>query len=122
MARVRVSNTKQIEQTMNKLQHLLTKLAEEGSEIAQIALKTQQFGPSEVMPGQPLTNYQRCHQELNDLHAIVEMLNDYHDFGYQPDREAIENKKAKVLKYLAYSIELGMVDDGDSNRWECYRT
>lgn len=51
---------------MDKLQYLLTKLAEEGSEVAQIALKTQQFGPHEVMPGQPLSNFQRCHHEIDE--------------------------------------------------------
>jgi hypothetical protein len=99
---------------MNLLQHYLTKLAEEGSEVAQIALKTQQFGPYEVMPGQPLNNVERCHQELDDLWAIVEMLNVSCGFGYSQNREHIEAKKTKVLKYLGYSIHLGMVD-GETN-------
>lgn len=95
---------------MNHLQHYLTKLAEEGSEVAQIALKTQQFGPNEVMPGQPLDNFERCHLELDDLWAIVEELNDRFCFGYTPNRERIEAKKAKVRKYLNFSINLGMVN------------
>lgn len=94
---------------MNELQYLLVKLAEEGSEVAQIALKTAQFGAEEVMPGQPLTNFQRCHQELDDMLAIVAMLNDQHGFGYDPDRVAIEKKKVKVSKYRAYSVHLGLV-------------
>ena len=52
---------------MNRLQYLLTKLAEEANEVGQIALKTQQFGVDEGMPGQPFTNAERTHQELNDL-------------------------------------------------------
>lgn len=95
---------------MNQLQHLLTKLAEEGAEVAQIALKTQQFGPNEVMPGQPLDNFERCHHELDDMLAIVEMLNEQYDFGYAPNRERVAIKKAKVRKYLGFSIHLGMVD------------
>lgn len=95
---------------MNQLQYLLTKLAEEGSEVAQIALKTQQFGPEEVMPGQPLNNFQRCHQELDDLWAMVEMLNDQYQFDYTPNRDRIEAKKAKVRKYRGYSIHLGLVE------------
>ena len=95
---------------MNQLQHLLTKLAEEGSEVAQIALKTQQFGPSESMPGQTLNNFERCHHELDDLWAIVEMLNEQFGFEYSPSRERIEVKKLKVRKYLGYSIHLGLVD------------
>ena len=95
---------------MNQLQHLLTKLAEEGSEVAQIALKTSQFGAHEIMPGQPLTNFQRCHQELDDLMAIVEMLNAQYGFDYTPNRDRIEAKKAKVGQYLGYSIHLGLVE------------
>ena len=95
---------------MNLLQYYLTKLAEEGAEVAQIALKTQQFGPREVMPGQPLNNFERCHLELDDLWAIVEELNDQFDFGYTPNRERMEAKKAKVRQYLGFSIHRGMVE------------
>lgn len=95
---------------MNQLQHLLMKLAEEGSEVAQIALKTAQFGPDEVMPGQPLSNFQRTHLELDDMAGVIEMLNEAYAFGYVPNRERIEAKKAKVRKYLGYSIHLGLVD------------
>ena len=97
---------------MNKLQHLLVKLAEEGSEIAQIALKTSQFGPDERMPGQPHSNFDRCHQELDDLKAIIEMLNENenYNFNYSPSRDRIEAKKTKVEKYRDYSIHLGLVD------------
>lgn len=96
---------------MVPLQFYLTKLAEEGSEVVQIALKTQQFGPGEVMPGQPLSNFERCHQELDDLWAMVEELNEKFGFDYVPSRERIEAKKAKVKKYLDYSIHLGMVEE-----------
>lgn len=95
---------------MNHLQHYLTKLAEEGSEVAQIALKTQQFGPGEVMPGQPLNNFERCHLELDDLWAMVEELNDKFGFGYTPNRERMDAKKLKVRKYLDFSISRGMVE------------
>lgn len=99
---------------MNLLQYYLTKLAEEGSEVAQIALKAQQFGADEVMPGQPLTNFQRCHLELDDLQAMVEELNEHFAFGYQPDRARIEAKKEKVRKFLALSTLLGNVEHTDS--------
>lgn len=95
---------------MNQLQHYLTKLAEEASEVSQIALKTQQFGPDEVMPGQPFNNFDRCHHELDDLWAAVEDLNEKFGFNYVPNRERIEAKKRKVQKYLGYSIALGLVE------------
>ena len=93
---------------MDYLQFLLCKGAEEDSEVAQIMLKTQQFGRSERCPGQPLTNEQLIYVELNDLLAVVEMLNEY-GFDFQPDREAIEAKKQRVQKYLAYSQTIGEV-------------
>ncbi|MCP5230697.1 MAG: hypothetical protein H6948_01150 [Zoogloeaceae bacterium] len=93
---------------MTRTQLLLIKLAEEASEVSQIALKTAQFGPHEVKPGQDDTNFQRIRIELDDLLAIVEMLNDECLFGYQPDRDAA--KKTRVDKYAAYSYELGLVE------------
>ena len=95
---------------MTPLQYYLTKLAEECAEIAQIALKTQQFGPDEVMPGQPLTNFERVHLEIDDLMAMIEVLNEKFGFNYAPDRERIEAKKAKVESYLGFSILRGMVE------------
>jgi hypothetical protein len=94
---------------MNRMQLLLNKLAEEGAEVAQIALKTAQFGLAETCPGQPLTNAERTHQEIDDLMAAVEMLNEELGFGYKPNRERIDAKKAKVNKFAAYSESLGMV-------------
>lgn len=94
---------------MNRLQLLLGKLAEEGAEVAQIALKTQQFGLDEVCPGQSYTNAQRAHQEIDDLMAAVEMLNDEYGFGYEPSRARIEAKKAKVNRFADYAVELGQV-------------
>lgn len=94
---------------MNRLQLLLAKLSEEGSEIAQIALKTQQFGLNEKCPGQPYTNAERVHQEIDDLMAAVEMLNEEFGFGYSPNRERIEAKKIKVNQFAEYSKTLGLV-------------
>lgn len=92
-------------------QFLLTKLAEEASEIAQIALKTQQFGFDEKHPDLAFTNKERIKQELNDIMAIIEVMNDKLDFGYVKDTEAIAQKKVKLDKYLRYSIGLGLVQE-----------
>jgi len=91
------------------MQLLLLKLSEEGSEISQIADKTMQFGLHEKCPGQPYTNAERCHQEINDLMAIIEMLNIEFNFNFEPNRLQILAKKKKVNKYAEYSAELGMV-------------
>ena len=94
---------------MNHLQYLLIKLAEESSEVAQIALKTAQFGIESKIHGVPANNFRMIHHELNDLLAIVEMLNKEYDFQFIPNEEEIEKKKVKVLQYMDISIRLGHV-------------
>lgn len=93
---------------MNKTQYLLCKLAEEASEVAQIALKAQQFGLDEVYPKVGLRNSERLTQELNDLMASITMLVEA-GYVYQPDDIAIQKKYEKVEKYMEYSQRLGMV-------------
>jgi NTP pyrophosphatase (non-canonical NTP hydrolase) len=104
---------------MNKLQYLLTKIAEESSEVAQIALKTQQFGVWELCPGLEDTNVQRIHKEFNDLLAVVEMFNEevYNKLNGSKygevfrSEELIQQKKQKIEKYFQYSIDCGQVDE-----------
>lgn len=94
---------------MTRAQLLLGKLAEESVEVAQIALKTQQFGMNEIRAGQSLTNAQRIHLELDDMMAQIEMLNDECALGYFPNRERIEAKKNKVNQFADLSATLGQV-------------
>ncbi|WCM21387.1 hypothetical protein NDK50_08045 [Paraburkholderia bryophila] len=97
---------------MTLTQYYLVKLAEEASEVAQIALKCAHFGVSEVQPGQSLTNAQRCYAELNDLLAMVHQLGKASggEFYFSQDGFAMANKIAKVDRYLAYSQSLGLVE------------
>ncbi len=97
---------------MNRTQFLLTKLAEECNEVAQRALKAQQFGMDEVQEGQSENNEQRLTRELHDLFAAIETLVEE---GYLPDPmehperfERIDAKKAKVEKYYRYALDHGM--------------
>ena len=98
---------------MSYEQFLLMKLAEEASEISQIALKTMQFGMQEHCPGLALNNKERIHEELNDLLGIVELLNRTMNFGFKVDNTAIDKKIIKVNKYLKYSVDLGKVSSDD---------
>ncbi len=52
---------------MTRLQFLLGKLAEECNETAQRSLKAQQFGLTEVQPGQELNNEERLRLEVWDI-------------------------------------------------------
>lgn len=96
-------------------QYLLVKVAEEASEVAQIALKAAHFGLSEVQPSRSETNAERIYVELNDLLAMVHRLGEvsngefWFDIG-QPDHLAIARKLGKVQQYLAYSQSLGLVE------------
>jgi NTP pyrophosphatase (non-canonical NTP hydrolase) len=92
---------------MNRLQYLLTKLAEEASEVAQMSLKTQQFGLDEVYIDK--SNRVRLHEELDDLLTVINLLNTEFGFGYMPNEEYVINKINKIAKYYQYSVDLGMV-------------
>ena len=94
---------------MNYKQFLLGKLAEEASEVAQIALKTQQFGYSSKHTDHTITNKEEIHNEVDELQAIIEMLNDV-GLDYKPNMKNIKNKKDKVLYFLEYSKQLGKVN------------
>lgn len=85
---------------MNRDEHLLVILAEECAEVAKETSKALRFGMGEVMPGQSLNNRERILRELNDLWAVVEMLDLQH-----VDRDAIERKKIKVHEFMRYADE-----------------
>jgi len=94
-------------------QYLLGKLAEEASELAQIAIKAQQFGLHEVFGEQgdnPLSNVQRIENEFNDVIGIVDMLNREARVGIDEDPDKILAKRHKVNKWRNYAREQGMVE------------
>jgi CRISPR/Cas system-associated endonuclease Cas3-HD len=94
---------------MTKPETLLTIIAEECAETAQRASKCIRFTLDEVQPEQELTNAQRLVYEFNDIVAVMELLQEQGLIDKVIDREAIDKKKLKVAKYLAYSIQLGTV-------------
>ena len=87
---------------MNRSEYLLACLAEECVEVAHRSIKAQRFGMDEVQPGQSLNNRERILHELNDLWAVVEMLD-----LCKVDRTAVEAKKKKLLAFMDYSRSIG---------------
>lgn len=102
---------------MTNEQYLLGKLAEEAAELAQIAIKAQQFGIEEVFGGQetPLSNRERIEAEFNDVIGVIKMLNIEEDIDIAQDTTAQTAKMNKVDKWRDYAKTLGLVvpDAGD---------
>lgn len=96
---------------MNRQQYLLNKLAEEATEVAQQALKAAQFGLDEAEPEQRKSNAERCHDEIDDMLGVIEMLNEEFGFNFQSQMDRRWAKKDKVNKYAAYSAELGLLKE-----------
>lgn len=94
------------ETAMTRTQHLLDCLIEECAETIQRATKAKRFGLAEVQPKQPLTNLERIVYELNDIVAVADML----EVGWM-DEQAVDAKREKVEKYLAYSQECGLLKE-----------
>ena len=92
---------------MNRTEYLLTCLAEEAVEVAQRATKALRFGCDEVQPGQGLSNTQRIRQELNDLIAVAQMLEEAGVLVLPLEVDAIDRKKAKVAAFMEYSRSCG---------------
>lgn len=98
---------------MTNEQYLLGKLAEEAAELAQIAIKAQQFGLEEVFGGEGnpdgLSNRDRIENEFNDVVGVVHLLNRQSNADITPDVKKTTAKIEKVLKWREYAVSLGLV-------------
>ncbi len=104
---------------MNRDEYLLTCLIEECVEVAHRASKALRFGLNEVQVEQPKrrpndgkTNEERLADELGDLFAIVEMLE---DLGFKRTDTVLTRtmKQDKVRRYMDYSRTKGTLHDVD---------
>jgi NTP pyrophosphatase (non-canonical NTP hydrolase) len=94
---------------MNRIEHLLTIATEECAEVQQAATKALRFGLEEGKDCSAFehgSNVERLRYELNDLIAVVEML-ESEGLNLSPDYESRKAKKEKVERYLLYSKECG---------------
>lgn len=103
---------------MSLEQYLLTKLVEECTEVAQMALKAQQFGLDNHHPKNPgITNRERLQREFMDVVASVKMLNEI-GFGCGVDEALVEKKADKVKHFMSMSIDLGKVEESALRTYE----
>jgi len=100
---------------VNHSEHMLTCVAEECSEVAQISLRLAQaankalrFGLHDGYPDTERTNRNDLVREFNDLVGALEGLQ---ECGVELpglfDRTAIDAKKAKILKWMEHAESLG---------------
>ncbi len=95
---------------MTLLQFLLTKAGEECAEIAQRASKANLFGIHEVQPGQAHDNAERLLDEVMDLQVVLDLLREHGDLPPGPfDPKELAAKRAKVLRFMAYSVQCGIL-------------
>jgi len=83
---------------MNYKDYLLTKLAEECGELAQIASKMNVFGVKSYDPADETktTNEEHMKIEFNDVLAVMEMVTELLLLDVQRDDDLIESKKQKI--------------------------
>lgn len=99
---------------MNRTEHLLTVLGEEGAEVAQRVSKALRFGLEEVQPGQPDDNAERIRFEVYDLIGTYMILAE--EQALPPlhlDAELVERfterKRTKIETFMAISRREGVL-------------
>ncbi len=95
---------------MNRLEHILTCVAEESNEVGQRACKAGRFGLDEVQPGHSADNWERMIHEFHDLFGVLMMLSHEVERPWQdliPAPHIIDAKVKRVEKYMAYAAEQG---------------
>ena len=94
---------------MKRLNYLLTKLAEEASEVSQAALKCSLFGLDDHHPERTTTNVQELEQEMVDILAVFAIIQQ--EFGIlsslseEEARTAAKRKFDKLDHYYHYILE-----------------
>ncbi|WP_435626968.1 hypothetical protein [Candidatus Ferrigenium straubiae] len=92
---------------MNRKEYLLTCLAEECAEVAQACSKALRFGLDDKRPNHTLTNAQYISAEINDVIALVKMLEEEGLLPRQNSFREIEAKKAKMEHFMEYAKQRG---------------
>lgn len=86
---------------MNQLETTLLVLEEELLEAAHRVSKALCFGLTEIQPGQKLTNAERIREELNDVHAMIELLQEAKALPPIYDIKLVVAKKRRFAETLA---------------------
>jgi hypothetical protein len=98
---------------MNTVEHLLSCLAEECCEVGQLASKSMRFGVDDrnvLNPTGP-TNRERLVEELNDVLAVIGLLQELSVLpsGWQSVSSQL-SKQRKVVKFMNYAVKNGTLN------------
>jgi len=87
---------------LRKIDHLLACLGEECGELQQVVGKSLRFGLLSCNPIDDARSYNwvELRKELHDIVAVYEMLCDEFDRVETIDRDLLDKKKEKVVKYF----------------------
>jgi len=86
-------------------------LAEECAEVQQSVGKALRFGLDHGYPDRKTTNAQDIAYEIQDVIAIVEMLDECGAVPRSSDLHAIDQKKAKVAALMEFARQRGTLRD-----------
>ena len=84
--------TAQIKEVMDILQ-------EECAEVIQAVSKISRFGLDNLKPGKPKTNREHLDEELGDLYAMIEILQELDVVSWTNIEQAAEDKREKLKKW-----------------------
>ena len=74
-------------------------LQEECAEVIQAVSKISRFGLDNVKPGKPKTNREHLEEELGDLYAMIEILQELDVVSWTNIELAAEAKREKLKKW-----------------------
>src|SRR3990167_10125251 len=93
-------------------QYLFTQLGEECAEVQQRISKLLRFGRDEIQEEYTESNIQRLQYEIYDMLAVLDLLETRkHLTPKRQERvDHIGRKIDKILRYMAYSQEIGILE------------
>ena len=93
-------------------EHLLQKISEECAEISKEISKALLFVLKDIEPNGFKTNMEKIQDELADLIGVLELVTEEGILNKSQifNQEKISNKKKKVLKWMAYSVDKGITN------------
>ena len=86
--------------TMNsKEKEVMDILQEECAEVIQAVSKISRFGLDNLKPGKPKTNREHLEEELGDLYAMIEILQELDVVSWTNIEKAAEAKREKLKQW-----------------------